>query len=93
MEAIKHEMVCVKFTKSDLTEMLMAAVGEKYPHLFDTLQWDWEDSYIAKDIHQTAFKDDDVAVELTFTKLDDSYVAPIDERERVVHIGINEVCR
>lgn len=92
MKAIKHEMVFVKFTKGELTELLMGAVGEKYPHLFDTLQYDWEDFFIAKDVHQAAFKDFDVAVELTFVKQDEA-VKSIDEQEGAVYISINEVCR
>lgn len=92
MKATKHEMVFVKFTKAELTELLMGAVMDKYPYLLDTEQYDWEDFFIAKDVHQNAFKDTDVAVELTFTKQEEA-VKSIDEQDKAVYISINEVCR
>lgn len=87
-------MAFIRFTLADFEEMIKREVSRKYPYLFESKDWEWEDMMVSDKIHNThKMQDTDVAMELVFTKHDQPLHAVVDKRPDVVYVDVHEVCR
>lgn len=93
MKAEKTEMVAIEFTKAELLELIDNAIKAKYPYLLDEKVWRWDDFFIEKDIANSTFPDDKMAVYSMFSRSGVMVEKPLDSNPRVVYVAVNEVCR
>ena len=93
MKAEKTEMVAIEFTKKELLELIDNAIKAKYPYLLDEKVWRWDDFFIEKDIANSAFEDNKMAVYSMFSRDGLMTERPVDKAPQVVYVAVNEVCR
>ena len=93
MKAEKTEMVSVEFSKDELLALINSAIKAKYPVLLDEKIWQWDDFFIEKEIANSTFPDDKMAVFCMFSRNDSVDEKPLDNPSRVVYVDIHEVCR
>jgi hypothetical protein len=93
MKAEKHEMVSIEFTKAELLELIDNAIKAKYPYLLDEKVWRWDDFFIEKDIANSAFEDNKMAVYSMFSRDGVMVEKPVDKAPKVVYVAVQDVCR